>query len=69
MVDLTPKVVEATDTTTYERGSGKTRKITRVVYMLGELGSFTAEFDQGTFTDAALDEVMRERARALQRHT
>lgn len=68
MVDLTPKVVEATDTTTYERGSGKTRKITRVTYLLGALGPFVAEFDEGKFTDSALDDVMRERARALERH-
>jgi len=69
MDDLTPKVIGATDTTTYTPGSGATRKITRVTYMLGALGPFVAEFPDGTLTDAAIRDAMAEKARALQLHT
>lgn len=69
MGDLTPKVIEASDTTIYERGSGKNREVTRVRYMLGELGPFTAEFERGKFTESDLQIEIDNRRRALERHT
>lgn len=65
MADLTPKISTATDTTAYDQATGKSRPITRVFYMLGALGPFKAEFDEGTMTDAALRKVMDEKAAAL----
>ena len=69
MESLTPKVIEATDVTTYERGSGKRRDVTRVTYLLGELGPFIEEFDRATFSDSELQLRIDTKRRALERHT
>lgn len=68
MADLTPRVIGSTDTTTYESGTGKTRPITRTLFMLGELGPFTADIDRDQFTDSALRDAMDKKALALRPH-
>ena len=69
MGDLPPKVISASDTTVYDRGSGKTREVTRVAFMLGELGPFVEEFGKDEFTDMELERRMDAKRRALERHT
>jgi hypothetical protein len=68
MADLTPKVISSTDTIIYERGSEKSRAVTRTRYMLGELGPFTVDIDVDRFTDSTLRDAMLEKQRALQPH-
>lgn len=68
MPELTPRVIDASDVTIYERGSGKNREVTRVRYMLGDLGPFTAEFERGKFTETDLQLEIDTRRRALERH-
>lgn len=68
MADLTPKVIEAADTTIYERGTGQSRQITRVTYMLGPLGPFVEEFERDRFSDTELQLRIDAKRRALERH-
>lgn len=65
MQDLTPKILESSDTTGFDRGTGRVRSITRTTYMLGELGPFVAEIPSAEFTDSKLREAIDQKAAAL----
>lgn len=63
--DLTPRVIESIDTTIFTRQTGRVRRVTRVTYMLGDLGPFVVDVDFDTFSEFALREAMERKAAAL----
>jgi hypothetical protein len=65
--DLKPRIIDAGDEAIFERGTGKVLRVTRVRYMLGELGPFTADFSEGTLTEFGLEQAMRAKAESLRR--
>lgn len=65
MSDLTPRILSSTDTTRFDRGTGKPRAYTETTYMLGELGPFVAEIPAAEFTDSRLRDEMDRKAAAL----
>jgi len=65
MPDLTPRIIESSDTTVYDRDTGAVRVIRRTVYRLGELGPFTADLAASEFTEYALRAEMERTAAAL----
>lgn len=65
MSDLTPRILESSDTTVYDRDTGAVRVIRRTVYRLGELGPFTADLPVSDFTEFALRAEMERTATAL----
>ena len=67
--DLTPRVIESTDTEYYERDTGKLRRVTTVTYRLGELGPFREEFERDAFTEQELRQRMQRKADTLRSFT
>ena len=67
--DLTPRVIGTSDTSVLEPGGLAIKRLTRVVYMLGTLGPFTADFAEGAFTESNIREAMRAKADALRSFT
>lgn len=68
-IDLTPRIVESSDTEYFERDTGKLRRVTTVTYRLGELGPFREEFDKETFNESELRQRMQRKADTLRSFT
>jgi hypothetical protein len=68
MADTTPRVIEATDTTIYDRATNKTRQMRRTLFMVGSLGPFVVEIPVDEFTEYKLREAMDATARAYSPH-
>jgi hypothetical protein len=68
-VDLTPRVIESTDSEYFERDTGRLKKTVIVTYRLGELGPFREEFDRETFSERELRERMQRKAEILKPFT
>lgn len=68
MADTTLRVIEATDTTVYDRATNKTRHVRRTAFMVGPLGPFVSEIPVDEFTDYKLREAMEATARAYAPH-
>lgn len=60
--DLTPKVIDVQDVDTYDRDSGRVKRITQITYRLGEFGPFREEFERDQFTETELRLRMSRRA-------
>lgn len=67
--DLEPRVFESYDHDTFDRDSGKVKRITVVSYRLGEFGPFREEFETGTLTEYELRDRMRRKADTLKPFT
>lgn len=67
--ELTPRVIDSTDSEFYERDTGRIRRVTIVTYRLGELGPFREEFDRDTFTESELRRRMQAKADTLKPFT
>ena len=67
--DLTPRLLESTDTEYYERDTGKLRRVTTVTYRLGEFGPFREEFERDAFTESELRRRMDAKAATLRSFT
>jgi len=67
--ELTPRVIESTDSDVWDPVTQKLRRITTVTYRLGDLGPFREEFDRETFSEAALRERMDKKRATLRPFT
>ena len=67
--ELEPRIYESYDHDTFDRDTGKVKRMTVVSYRLGELGPFREEFEVGTLTEYELRERMRRRAESLKPFT
>lgn len=65
MADLTPTILEATDTTIYNRATGRVRHVKRTTFMLGELGPFTVDIEREKFDEYTLRAEMDKVAATL----
>ena len=67
--DLTPRVIDSTDSERFDPDTGKLIRFTLITYRLGDLGPFREEFKTSEFTERELRARMEAKAAILKPFT